>query len=150
MLDPPKRRNLDRSVTVSLEQLVLRDHFYRHLDAALDLTFVRDWVAERYADRGRSSIDPVVFFKFYLIMFFAGIRSERKLVELANLNVAHRWFLGYHFDERLPDRVVSAKFCRFLRIDRRHPFGAFEVASPYDAIRPRAMNTAGIPTVAQG
>ena len=109
MLGPAKCRTLDRPVVVSLEQCVPPDHFYRHLDAALDLSFVRDWVADRYAERGRPSIDPVVFFRFHLIMFFEGIRSERKLVELASLNLAHRWYLGYHLDEPLPDRSSLVK-----------------------------------------
>ena len=88
MLGPSKRRDLDRPAVVSLERLVPQNHFYRQLDAELDLSFVRSWVADRYADRGRPSIDPVVFFRFQLIMFFEGIRSERKLVELASLNLA--------------------------------------------------------------
>jgi len=91
MLGPPKARALDRSDLVSLERLVPPDHFYRHLDAALDLSFVRDWVKDCYADRGRPSIDPVVFFRFQLLMFFEGIRSERQLVETASLNLAYRW-----------------------------------------------------------
>lgn len=109
MLGPSKRRDLDRPAVVSLERLVPRDNFYRHLDAALDLSSVRSWVAECYADRGRPSIDPVVFFRFHLIMFFEGIRSERQLVELVNLNLAHRWYLGYHLDEPLPDRSSLVK-----------------------------------------
>ena len=116
MLGPAKRRTLDRPVSVSLEQLVPADHFYRHLDAALDLSVVRDWVVEQYADRGRPSIDPVVFFRFHLIMFFEGIRSERQLVETASLNVAHRWYLGYHFDEPLPDRSSLIKIRQRLGI----------------------------------
>jgi len=96
-------RCLDRPVLVSLERLVPPDHFYRHLEAALDLDFVRAWVAGCYAARGRPSIDPVVFFKLQLILFFAGIRSERRLMEQADLNLAHRWYLGYHLDELLPD-----------------------------------------------
>jgi hypothetical protein len=32
-------------------------------------------------------------------MFFEGIRSERKLMETASLNLAHRWYLGYAFDK---------------------------------------------------
>jgi len=103
MLGPPKTRCLDRPVLVSLEGLVPAGHFYRHLEAALDLGFVRDWVAGYYAERGRASIDPVVFFKLQLIMFFEGIRSERRLMEQADLNLAHRWYLGYHLDEPLPD-----------------------------------------------
>jgi hypothetical protein len=37
MLGPPKARDLDRSVLVSLERLIPPDHFYRHLEATLDL-----------------------------------------------------------------------------------------------------------------
>ena len=103
MLGPPKPRRLDEPVVASLEDLVPRDNFYRHLEAELDLGFVREWARERYAERGRPSIDPVVFFKLQLVMFFEGIRSERKLVETASLHLAHRWYLGYALDEDLPD-----------------------------------------------
>ncbi|HEU5425094.1 MAG TPA: IS1182 family transposase [Nitrolancea sp.] len=103
MLGPPKGRCLDRPVLVSLEGLVPAGHFYRHLEAALDLDVVREWVAGCYAERGRPSIDPVTFFKLQLIMFFEGLRSERRLLETASLNLAHRWYLGYHLDEPLPD-----------------------------------------------
>jgi transposase len=103
MLGPAKPRRLDQPITVSLEDLVPTDHFYRHLEAKLDLSFIRDWTRELYADRGRPSIDPVVFFKLQLVMFFEGIRSERKLIETASLNLAHRWYLGYALDEDLPD-----------------------------------------------
>ena len=103
MLGPPKLRAADRLVTVSLEERVPANHFYRHLDATLDLTFVREWVQDLYAERGRPSIDPVVFFKLQLIMFFEGLRSERRLIETASLHLAHRWYLGYGLDEPLPD-----------------------------------------------
>jgi hypothetical protein len=63
MLGPAKRRNADQPTIVCLGALVPKHHFYRHLDAVLDLTFVRDWVGDLYAERGRPSIDPVVFFK---------------------------------------------------------------------------------------
>ncbi len=109
MLGPPKSRDLRRSVVVSLDALVPRDHFYRHLERTLDLAFVRDLVADCYAGGGRPSIDPVVFFKLHLIMFFEGLRSERHLLESANLNLAHRWYLGYHLDEPLPDHSSLSK-----------------------------------------
>jgi transposase len=103
MLGPLKARCLDRPAVVSLETLVPRNHFYRHLEATFDLSFVREWVVGYYAAGGRPSIDPVIFFKLQLIMFFEGIRSERKLIETASLHLAHRWYLGYHLDEPLPD-----------------------------------------------
>ena len=48
---------------VSLEELVPEDHFYRRLEATLDLSFVRELAAPLYAKGGRPSVDPVVFFK---------------------------------------------------------------------------------------
>lgn len=90
ILGPRKPRRLDEPIAVSLDDLVPRDNFYRHLEATLDLGFAREWVRDVYAERGRPSIDPAVFLKLQLVMFFEGIRSERKLIEMASLNLAHR------------------------------------------------------------
>src|SRR3954451_24424742 len=117
MLGPAKPRRLDEPIAVSLEELVPADNFYRHLEAKLDLSFVRDWTRELYAERGRPSIDPVVFFKLQLVMFFEGIRSERKLVETASLNLAHRWYLGYALDEDLPDHSSLTRIRQRLGVD---------------------------------
>ena len=117
MLGPPKPRRLGEPIAVSLEALVPPDNFYRHLEAKLDLAFVRDWVRDLYAERGRPSIDPVVFFKLQLVMFFEGIRSERKLVETASLHLAHRWYLGYALDENLPDHSSLTRIRQRLGVD---------------------------------
>ena len=117
MPGPAKSRRLDEPITASLEALVPADNFYRHLDAKLDLGFVREWARELYAERGRPSIDPVVFFKLQLVMFFEGIRSERKLIATASLNLAHRWYLGYALDEDLPDHSSLTRIRHRLGID---------------------------------
>jgi hypothetical protein len=44
-------------------------------------------------------------------MFFEDIRSERQLIETANLNLTHRWYLGYALDEDLPDHSTVAFSC---------------------------------------
>jgi transposase len=88
---------------LSLEELVPKDNFYRRLDRKLDLSFVRDLVKECYACSGRPSIDPVVFFRLQLVMFFEDIRSERQLMEVAADRLSIRWFLGYDLHEPLPD-----------------------------------------------
>lgn len=103
MLGPPKSRQLDDSIVVSLEGLVPQSHFYRHLERTLDLTFVRDLVRETYAGIGRPSIDPVVFFKLQLILFFEGLRSERQLMRVVGDRLSLRWYLGYDLTEVLPD-----------------------------------------------
>src|SRR4051812_31899122 len=88
---------------VSLEELVPPDHFYCHLQRSLDLNFVRDLVREVYANIGRPSIDPVVFFKLQLILFFEGLRSERQLMQVVADRLSLRWYLGYDLSEPLPD-----------------------------------------------
>ena len=42
----------------------------------------RDLVKETYAHGGRPSIDPVVFFKLQLVMFFEAIRAARLRVSV--------------------------------------------------------------------
>jgi hypothetical protein len=79
LLGPPTLRHLDRPIAVPAEGLVPNDNFHRHLDAKLDLSFVRDWVADLYAEGGRPSVDPVVFWKLQLVLFFWRWRSRTRL-----------------------------------------------------------------------
>jgi transposase len=104
---------------VSIEDLVPRDHFYRHLDRLLDLSFVRDLVKDYYSHIGRPSIDPVVFFRLQLCMFFEGIRSERQLMRVVADRLSIRWYLGYDLHEPLPDHSSLA------RIRERYGLEAF-------------------------
>ena len=115
MLGPAKSRDLGRPVP--------HGHCSRHLEARLDLGFVREWVSDAYPGRGRPSIDPVVCFKLSLVMVFEGIRSERQLLALAADRLSVRWYLGYGLDEALPDaagftrlrqRLGLAVFRRFF------------------------------------
>src|SRR5579859_3669231 len=98
-----KERHFAPLINVSVEALVPADHFYRHLERTLDLSFVREFVQETYAAKGRPSIDPIVFFKLQLVMFFEGIRSERQLMRHAADRLSVRWYVGYDLGEPLPD-----------------------------------------------
>ena len=89
-----KARLFTPIAVVSLEDLVPATHFYRHLDRVLDLSFVRELVKTTYAHGGRPSIDPVVFFKLQLVMFFEDIRSERLLMQLVADKLSVRWYVG--------------------------------------------------------
>ena len=56
--DPKATANID------LESFVAADHFLRRVDRVLDLSFVRELTAPRYAvQQGRPSIDPEVYFR---------------------------------------------------------------------------------------
>ncbi len=98
-----KERSFAPLIHVSVEELVPPDHFYRHVERTLDLSFVREFVQETYARAGRPSIDPIVFFKLQLVMFFEGLRSERQLMRHAADRLSVRWCVGYDLNKLLPD-----------------------------------------------
>src|SRR5678810_1023343 len=112
-----KAREFKQHKSISLEDLVPNDNFYRQVERGLDLSFVRKFAGDYYASIGRPSIDPVVFFKLQLIAFFEGIRSERQLIETVNLNLAHRWFIGYDLDEPVPDHSSLSKIRERLGLE---------------------------------
>ena len=102
---------------VTLEELVPPEHFYRHLERVVDLSFVRDLVGEVYADSGRPSIDPVVFFKLQLVMFFEGLRSERQLLRVVADRLSLRWQLGYDLNQALPDHSSLSRIRQRYGLD---------------------------------
>lgn len=77
-----KERHFSPLINISVEELVPQNHFYRHLERTLDLSFVREFVQILYAGCGRPSIDPVAFFKLQLVMFFVDIRPRRLLMAM--------------------------------------------------------------------
>ena len=62
-----KVREFKPLAAICLEHLVPADNFYRQVEKSIDLSFVRELAAEYYSNLGRTSIDPVVFFKLQLI-----------------------------------------------------------------------------------
>jgi transposase len=94
---------------LSLEVLVPKDNFYRRLEERIDLSFVRELVLPLYARGGRYSIDPVVFFKLQLVLFFEDLRSERQLMEVVADRLSLRWYVGYDLCEPLPDHSSLTK-----------------------------------------
>ncbi len=105
-----KEKHFKVHTQLTLDALVPPDNFYRQVEAKLDLMFVRELVKNCYASRmGRPSIDPMVFFKLQLIMFFEGIRSERQLMDMVPMRLDHRWYIGYDLDEAVPDHSSLSK-----------------------------------------
>ena len=114
-----KTRNFTPLPNLSLEELVPKDNFYRRLEATLDLSFVRELTKDCYASSGRPSVDPVVFFRLQMVMFFEDIRSERQLMEVAADRLSVRWYLGYDLNEPLPDH------CSLTKIRERYGLEVF-------------------------
>ena len=88
--------------TITLEQLVPQDNFYRRLRKAIALEWLYKATEKYYGQEGQESIDPVVFFKICLIGYINNIVSDRKLIEFCADSLGIRLFLGYDIDEPLP------------------------------------------------
>ena len=92
------------TASIDLESFVAADHFLRRVDRVLDLSFVRELTAPRYAvQQGRPSIDPEVYFRMQLVAYFFGVTSERQLCEDVYYNLAYRWFCRLPLQEGVPD-----------------------------------------------
>src|SRR3954471_17826351 len=90
--------------SIDLEEFVAEDHFLLRIDRVLDLSFVRELTAARYADgKGRPSIDPEVFFRMQLLAYFYGIGKDRRLCEEVRYNLAYRWFCRLSLVDDVPD-----------------------------------------------
>jgi transposase len=88
--------------TVTLEQLVPADNFYRRLNKSLNLHWLYAVTKEYYGEEGQESIDPVVFFKMCMVGYINNIGSDRKLADYCADSLGIRLFLGYDIDEALP------------------------------------------------
>ena len=94
---------------VRLEDRVPEGHLLRRIDAILDLGFVRQVMAPHYARGGRPSVDPELLLRMLLVGYLYGVRSERRLCEDVDLNLAFRWFCRLGLDGRVPDHSTFSK-----------------------------------------
>ncbi|MDP5210811.1 transposase [Microbulbifer sp. 2205BS26-8] len=89
--------------TVNLDDFVPQNHLLRKIDAVLDLEFIYDLTSPLYCPHnGRASIDPRLFFRMQIIGYLYRIKSDRKLCEDINLNLAYRWFCQLNLGDQIP------------------------------------------------
>ena len=133
MLKPPKDQQVKMEF-VSINELVPQDHLLRKIAKVIDFSFIRERTKELYCDdNGRPAIDPVVLFKMLFIGYLFGIRSERQLVKEIQVNMAYRWFLGFGFQDKIPNASTISQ-------NRRRRFNGTTVAQDiFDGIVLQAM-----------
>jgi transposase len=110
-----------------LEERVPADHLLRKIDGVINLSELRARLAPHYSHTGRPSIDPELMIRMLLIGYCYGIRSERRLCEEVDLNLAYRWFCRLHLEDPVPDHSTFSKnrHGRFREADiLRHVFEA--------------------------
>ncbi len=126
MLGRRRRAQLELFVTGSLERLIPEDHILARVNRVLDLSWLREEVADCYcADNGRPGIDPEVAVRLMLSGLLLGFAHDRRLMREAQVNLAIRWFIGYGLEEELPDHSSLTRIrqrwgeARFREIFRR-------------------------------
>ncbi len=92
-----------------LEDRVPADHLLRKIDRFLDLGTLRQGLAPFYSPIGRPSIDPELMIRILIVGYCFGIRSERRLCEEVDLNLAYRWFCRLGLEGRVPDHSTFSK-----------------------------------------
>jgi transposase len=94
---------------VDIDALVPEDHRLRQIDAALDLGFVREALAERYTPgRGRPSIDPELAVRMMILGVLYDL-SDRQLCDEIRMHAGFRWFCRLNFHDPVPDHSTLSR-----------------------------------------
>jgi len=99
-----KRERQQQMDLVILEQMIPEDHLLRRIDEAVDFGFIHDLCAPLYCENnGRPAIEPEILFRMLIVGYLYGIKSEARLEEEINYNIAYKWFCGLGLTEKAPD-----------------------------------------------
>ncbi len=76
----------------NLEDRVPADHLLRKINAVLELSWLREELKPYYSHTGRPSVCPELMIRMLLVGYCYSIRSERRLCQEIEMNLAYRWF----------------------------------------------------------
>ena len=100
--------NTDLFQCVTMEALVPPNHRLRRLWSVLDLSFVCERVAALYSSVGRTSADPEVVVRMWILQHLHGF-SEREVCDEMQMHAGFRWFCGLSFNDTVPDQSTLVK-----------------------------------------
>ncbi len=110
MLQPDNLVPLSDAEQQLFTQLVPEDHFLRRLVPIVDFERFRPVLATAYCpDDGRPPLDPVFMLKLEVLARHYRL-SDRELMKQAQVNVAHRLFLGLSCTSPLPHHTSMTYF----------------------------------------
>jgi len=92
-----------------LDAVVPADHPARKIEAVLDLSWVHGELERYYSHTGRPSIDPELMIRMLIVGYVFAIRSERRLCEEVQVNLAYRWFCGLGIEDPIPNHSVFSR-----------------------------------------
>ena len=86
----------------NLDERIPVNHLLRRIDAVLDLSWLRAELSPFYSHTGCPSIDPELMIRMLLVGYCYSIRSERRLCQEVELNLAYRWFCRLGLEDKVP------------------------------------------------
>lgn len=104
---PPNQNQL--FYDFNLEQLVPENHFLRQIDQFLDFSSIKERLSDYYSHTGRPSVDPELMIRMLIVGYSYGIRSERRLCEEIQFNLAYRWFCRLGLEDAIPNHSTFSK-----------------------------------------
>lgn len=96
-------------MVMDLSELIPNNHLLRRISQVISFDFIYEILEPYYPSNGRPSIDPISMFKMLLVGYLYGIKSERRLVQEIQLNIAYRWFCGFELADKIPDHSTFSK-----------------------------------------
>ena len=92
---------------IILDQMIPENHLLRRIDRAVDFSFIRKLCEPLYClDNGRPAIDPVLLWRMIFVGYLYGVKSESRLEEEVNYNLAYKWFCGLGITQKAPDATT--------------------------------------------
>ena len=105
-----RRERQQQMDLVILEQMIPEEHLLRKIDQVVDFSFIHELCTPLYcSDNGRPAIEPEVLFRMLLVGYLYGIKSEARLEEEINYNIAYKWFCGLELTEKAPDATTISQ-----------------------------------------
>lgn len=105
-----RRERQQQMDLVILEQMIPENHLLRKIDRVVDFSFIHDLCAPLYcSDNGRPAIEPEVLFRMLLVGYLYGVKSEARLEDEINYNMAYKWFCGLGLTEKAPDATTISQ-----------------------------------------
>ncbi len=75
----------------------------RKIDGVLQLAWLRQKLGPYYGHTGCPSIDPELLIRMLVVGYCYSIRSERRLCQEVEMNLAYRWFCRLGLEDKVPD-----------------------------------------------
>jgi transposase len=110
-----------------LDDRIPKNHLLRRIDVFVTaaLADLHQELEPYYSDIGRPSVDPELMIRMLIVGYCYGIRSERRLTQEVELNLAYRWFCKLDLEDEIPHHSTFSlnRLGRFRESDvLRHVF----------------------------